>query len=150
MPRLPLPTCRAQYSDGPGRVRASVASPPARPSPFPRRVGVRVFTFEACSGFTHVTACRIARSPEATFVTRLQPGQLPKRAARQLPAQPTTRWVVPSSTGKPRQLGALGNTGLVSPTRLCVNVMPTQLKPSANPPRLPTRAIEQHRLQPGS
>src|SRR3954452_16691878 len=104
--RLTLPTCRAHYPDGPGRVRASVASPSARPSPFPRRVGVRVFTFETCSGFTHVTACRIARSPKATFVTRLQPGQLPNRAARQLPAQPTTRWVVPSSTGKPRRLGA--------------------------------------------
>src|SRR4051812_49638467 len=67
--------------------------------------------YKACSGFTHVTACRIARSPEATFVTRLQPGQLPNRAARQLPAQPTTRWVEPSSTGKPRRLGALNFSG---------------------------------------
>jgi len=30
-------------------------------------------TFEACSGFTHVTARRIAQSAKATFVTRLQP-----------------------------------------------------------------------------
>src|SRR4051812_28920537 len=88
------------------RVSASVASPSARPSPLLRRVGVRDFTFEACSGFTHVTACRIAQSPKATFVTRLRPGGLPLRAARQLPAQPTTRWVEPSSTGKPRRLGA--------------------------------------------
>ena len=88
------------------RVRLSVASPSARPSPFLRRVGVRDFTFEACSGFTHVTACRIARSPEATFVTRLRPGGLPGQAARQLPAQPTTRWVEPSSTGGSRLRGA--------------------------------------------
>src|SRR6476619_4056445 len=88
------------------RVRASLASPSARPSPVLRRVGVRDFTFEACSGFTHVTACRIARSPKATFVTRLRPGGLPLRTARQLPAQPTTRWVEPSSTGKPRPPGA--------------------------------------------
>jgi len=81
------------------RVRVSVASPSARPSPKLRRVGVRDFTFEACSGFTRVTACRIAQSPKATFVTRLQPGGLPRRTARQLPAQPTTRWVEPSSTG---------------------------------------------------
>src|SRR3954465_16002946 len=104
--RLTLPTCRAHYPDGPGRVRASVASPSARPSPKLRRVGVRDFTCEACSGFTHVTACRIAQSPEATFVPRLRPGGLPLRTARQLPAQPTTRWVEPSSTGKPRRLGA--------------------------------------------
>src|SRR4051794_24764151 len=88
------------------QVRVSVASPSARPSPKFRRVGVRDFTCEACSGFTHVTACRIAQSPEATFVTRLQPSGLPRRTARQLPAQPTTRWVEPSSTGKPRRLGA--------------------------------------------
>src|SRR3982751_736093 len=111
MTRLTLPTCRAHYPDGPGRVPVSVASPSARPSPFPRRVGVRIFTFEACSGFTHVTACRIARSPKASFVTRLRPGGLPLRTARQLPAQPTTRWVEPSSTGKPRRLGALRDAG---------------------------------------
>jgi hypothetical protein len=29
--------------------------------------------FEACSGFTHVTARRIAQPPKATFVTRLRP-----------------------------------------------------------------------------
>src|SRR6185369_11335736 len=70
--------------------------------------------YKACSGFTHVTACRFARSPEATFVTRLRPGGLPRRAARQLPAQPTTRWVEPSSTGKPRPRGAPICPGLVA------------------------------------
>src|SRR4051795_2260779 len=62
--------------------------------------------YKASSGFTRVTACRIARSPKATFVTRLRPSGLPRRTARQLPAQPTTRWMEPSSTGKPRRLGA--------------------------------------------
>src|SRR4051812_16374861 len=100
------------------QVRVSVASPSARPSPKLRRVGVRDFTFEAYSGFTHVTACRIAQSPEATFVTRLRPGRLPLRTARQLPAQPTSRWVEPSSTGKPRRLGALSFTGASWPS-LC-------------------------------
>ena len=38
-----------------------------------RRVGIRIVTFEACSGFTHVTARRIAQPPKATFVTRLRP-----------------------------------------------------------------------------
>src|SRR3954463_4117026 len=101
------------------------------PCPVPRRTrtGARVGCFPACTAFPVSQAGRrpclhfrdllrlhsryglIARSPKATFVTRLQPGQLPNRAARQLPAQPTTRWVVPSSTGKPRRLGALGNPG---------------------------------------
>src|SRR4051794_29610873 len=105
------------------QVRVSVASPSARPSPKFRRVGVRDFTCEACSGFTHVTACRIAQSPEATFVTRLRPGGLPLRTARQLPAQPTTRWVEPSSTGKPRRLGAL------SPSCRAMAGQPTRLPP---------------------
>ena len=42
-----------------------------------RRVGIRIVTFEACSGFTRVTARRIAQPPKAAFVTRLQPSQLP-------------------------------------------------------------------------
>ena len=60
------------------RVRASIASPSMLPSPFCRRVGIRISTFEACSGFTRVTARRIAQPPKAAFVTRsFQPGLLP-------------------------------------------------------------------------
>ena len=40
-----------------------------RPSPFHRRVGFRITLFEACSAFTHVTACTLARPPEATLYT---------------------------------------------------------------------------------
>src|SRR3954470_12254743 len=98
--------------DGPGRVRVSVASPSARPSPKLRRVGVRDFTFEAFSGFTRVTARWIAQPPKAAFVTRLQPSQLPDQTARQLPEQSTTLRVEPSSTGDTRRRGALGKPGL--------------------------------------
>jgi hypothetical protein len=55
------------------------------------------------------TARRIAQPPKAAFVTRLQPFQLPGRAARQLPDQSTTLWVEPSSTSDPRLGGALPN-----------------------------------------
>src|SRR6185312_15065018 len=89
------------------RVQMSIASPLPRPSPNGRRVGIRIVTFEACSGFTHVTARRIARPPKATFVTRLQPFRLPGRAARQLPDQSTTLWVKSSSTDDSRLRGAL-------------------------------------------
>ena len=58
---------------------------PRGPSPLLRRVGVHNFTFEACSGFTHITACRIAQPPKAAFVTRLRSARLPDQIARQLP-----------------------------------------------------------------
>ena len=88
-------------------MRVSIASPLMQPSPNGRRVGIRIVTFEACSGFTHVTARRIAQPPKAAFVTRLQPCRLPGRAARQLPDQSTTLWVESSSTSDPRLRGAL-------------------------------------------
>ena len=87
-------------------MRVSIASPLMQPSPNTRRVGIRIVTFEACSGFTHVTACRIAQPPKATFVTRLQPCRLPSRAARQLPDQSTIIWVESSSTDDSRLRGA--------------------------------------------
>ncbi len=109
--RITLPACRAHYPGGSRRVRLSIASPLTRPSPLFRRVGIRNFTFEACSGFTHVTARWIAQPPKATFVTRLRPGQLPDQTARQLPDQSTTPWVDPSSTGDTRRRGALNKMG---------------------------------------
>src|SRR3954467_5240746 len=112
MTRITFPTCRAPYPGGSRRVHVSIASPLTRPSPFPRRVGIRIFTFEAFSGFTRVTARWIAQPPKAAFVTRLQPSQLPDQTARQLPDQSTTLWVEPSSTGDTRRRGALGNPGL--------------------------------------
>ncbi len=78
-----------------------------QPSPSFSRVGIRDFTFEACTGFTHVMARRVARPPKAAFVTRLRSGQLPNPTARQLPDLSTTIWVEPSSTGDPRHRGAL-------------------------------------------
>src|SRR3954449_10046959 len=109
--RITLPTCRAQYPGGSRRVPVSIASPLTRPSPFPRRVGIRNFSFETCSGFTRVTARWIAQPPKAAFVTRLRPDQLPDQAARQLPEQSTTLWVDPSPTGDTRRRGAPNKMG---------------------------------------
>ena len=95
-------TCRAHYPGGSKRVRVSITSPLVQPSPIDRRVGIRIVTFEACLGFTHVTARQIAQPPKATFVTRLQPVGLPGQAARQLPDQSTSFWVDSSSTGDSR------------------------------------------------
>jgi hypothetical protein len=59
------------------------------PSPFSGQVGVHNFPFEACSGFTRITARRFAPPPKATFVAGLRYSQLPNRTACQLPGQPT-------------------------------------------------------------
>ena len=87
-------------------MRVSIASPHVRPSPNDRRVGIRIRTFEACSGFTFVTAHRIAQQPKAAFVAGLRPSQLPGRAACQLPDQSTIIRVRPSLTDSSRPRGA--------------------------------------------
>jgi len=79
------------------------------PSPNGRRAGIRIVTFEVCSGFTRVTARRIAQPPKVTYVTRLQPCQLPSRAARQLPDLSTIIQVEPSSTDDSRLRGRTAN-----------------------------------------
>jgi hypothetical protein len=84
----------------------SIASPLVQPSPTGGRVGIRIVTFEACSGFTRVTARQIAQPPKATFDARLQPARLPDRAARQLPELSTILRVEPSSTDDSRLQGA--------------------------------------------
>src|SRR3984893_4695991 len=50
----------------------------ARPSPPTCWVGIHDVTFEACSSFTRVTACKIARPPNAGFCP-------------EAPAQPVTQ-----------------------------------------------------------
>ncbi len=87
-------------------MRVSISSPLVLPSPNDRRVGIRIGSFEACSGFTRVTARRIAQSPKVTFVTRLRPCQLPNKAARQLPDLSTIIRVRPSLTDGSRLRGA--------------------------------------------
>ena len=110
LPRLPEPPFRRAVPTTPAdRAGAHVDCFPRslEPSPSGRWVGIRIVTFGACSGFTHVTARRIAQPPKATFVTRLQPSRLPSQAARQLPDLSTILRVESSSTGVSRLRGAL-------------------------------------------
>ena len=92
-------------------VRTSIASPPVLPSPLRWRVGIRIFTFEACSGFTHVAACWLAQPPKATFVTRLQ-----CRSVTRPPCSSATRPIDSylggfSSTGDTRLSGHTAQSG---------------------------------------
>src|SRR5215472_8029825 len=100
MCRVALSTCRAHYPDGSERVHMSGFLPRSmQPSPLHRRVGIRIATFEACSGFTHVTARRLAQPPKATFVTGLQPTDYADKLPVSYSTKPATIEVEPSSTG---------------------------------------------------
>ena len=66
-----------------------------------------------------VTARRIAQPPKVTFVTRLQPNQLPSQAARQLPDLSTIIRVESSSTGVSRLRGALPTADACSAANGC-------------------------------
>ena len=77
---LLFPTCRRHYPGGPpGRIAHGTAYSnrfPARwrlrPSPSYCKVGAHIGLFEACSTFTHVTACRVAAPPCGTLSRRLR------------------------------------------------------------------------------
>jgi hypothetical protein len=59
----PLPACRRQYPDRFDGTCSLVPFHQLRPSLDLRRVGSCISGFEACSAFTHVTACTLAKSP---------------------------------------------------------------------------------------
>src|SRR5216684_1766766 len=75
--RTTFPACRAHYPGESSGVRMSIASPLIQPSPNGRRVGIRVVTFEACSGFTHVTARRTAQPPRRPLSRGSSPSGCP-------------------------------------------------------------------------
>src|SRR5215475_4278407 len=79
------------------RVPAPVSSLSMQPSPLSWRVGVHIVTFEACSSFTRVTACRVAHPPYVGFIARLRLGRFPGSGARKLPSSTNNLlgWVLP-------------------------------------------------------
>jgi hypothetical protein len=85
----------------------SVSSLSARPSPVNGRVGIHDFTFEACSSFTHVTACKIACPPKSGLLSRGSDlASYPAKPLGSYHVSPTTTWVDPPSTGDLRRWGA--------------------------------------------
>ena len=64
-----MSACRRHY---PGRFDGTDSLVPfhrRRPSPDYRWVSSCIISFEGCSAFTHVTPCRLAKSPYATLYT---------------------------------------------------------------------------------
>ena len=98
----------SQCGSAPGQVasacRGGSADPGSRSEPRSLAQGRR--GADRCEPWLQSTVRVRAWKPEAAFVTRLRPARLPRQAARQLPDQPTTPWVEPSSTGDTRRLGA--------------------------------------------
>jgi len=81
---LRLPSLRASLNTPVDWIRCSCWFLPRsmQPSPSHRRVGIHDYTFEACSSFTRVAACRVARPPSVGFVTRLHRSRSPSSNAR--------------------------------------------------------------------
>jgi hypothetical protein len=80
-----LLACRRQY---PGRfdgICSLVRFHQLRPSPKPGRVGSCISLFEACSAFTHVTACMLAESPMRPSTPKASAASLPPPLLRLLP-----------------------------------------------------------------
>src|SRR5207245_6642914 len=61
------------------RSRIGLYPEPLWPSLNKRQVGIHNLPFEACSSFTRVTACRLARPPYVDFVTRLPSRRFTRR-----------------------------------------------------------------------
>jgi len=83
-----------------------------RPSPKFRRVGSHITLFEACSAFTHVPACMLAKPPKVALYTEGFDSFVTSTAAPiatgwsdQLPGGNLTHW------GSPPFHGALNNPG---------------------------------------
>src|ERR1017187_1713811 len=77
--------CRRQYPGRYDEIHSLVLSRRHRPSPKFRRVGTCVTRFEACSAFTHVTACTLAESPKRPSTPKAPTTSLPPSLLRLLP-----------------------------------------------------------------
>ena len=84
LPQLPRPPSRRAVPNtqwiGTDACVGCFPIPPGLPRA-DRRVGVHDFTFEACSGFTHVTARGVAHPPYVGIITRFRSRRLPDKTA---------------------------------------------------------------------
>ena len=114
-PGPPFSALRSPFADMPcplprrtEPVPVSVASRLVRPSPYLRRVGVRDFPFEACSGLLRVTACQLARPAFSGLCheASARPITRPRRSSASMLTDNYMRGLLPP-TGCPRRKGAL-------------------------------------------
>src|SRR5581483_10818984 len=80
--RVTLPACCAYYPGGSVQVHVNGFLPWSMlPSRLPSPVDIRIATFEACSGFTHVTARWLAQPPKGDLCHKA-PAHSVARASR--------------------------------------------------------------------
>ena len=82
-----LHTCRRHYPGRSDGTRSLVLSHQRRPSLITRRVGSCVNRFEACSAFTRVTACMLAKSPMRPSTPEAPTASFPPPPLRLLPGE---------------------------------------------------------------
>ena len=125
------------------RVPARASSLSVQPSPLSWRVGVHITTFEACSSFTRVTACRVAHPPSVGFIARLRPGRFPGSDARKLPSSTNNflGWVLPPLVIYAVEAHTITPCIVPNPSKLQTSGLPgsvaerqTILRVSNNPP----------------
>ena len=115
--RTTFPTCRAHYPGGSSGCACRLL--PTLVGAFPKwqEGRIRIVTFEACIGFTLLRPAG-SLSHKVTFITRLQPSQLPGQTARQLPDLSTIIRVASSSTVVSRLRDALPLSDVSSRSKL--------------------------------
>jgi len=79
------------------QVHLSISSLSMLPSPFNGRVGIHDFTFGACSSFTRVTACKVARPPKGGLCPEAsaQPVTRPSRSVATMSYRQLHGWILP-------------------------------------------------------
>ena len=114
LPRLPGPSFQRAVPITPADRNGCICRllpHPTRPSPLCGRVGIHNFTFEACSGFTRVTARWIAQLLKAAFVARLRSAGYPDKSLASYQINRQLSGWNPASTDGPRLRGALNKRG---------------------------------------
>ncbi len=81
----PMRTCHRHYPGRSDGTNSLVLFHQLRPSPITRWVGSCINRFEACSAFTHVTACMLAESPKRPFTPEAPTASFPPPPLRLLP-----------------------------------------------------------------
>ena len=107
-----LPACRRQYPGRSDGIYSLVLFHSLRPSPKPGRVGSCISLFEACSAFTHVTACTLAKSPSDSLHQRLQQSRCLHRCSDCYRVERTSSRAGYSRCGPPPFHGAPGYANL--------------------------------------
>src|SRR5437764_2791748 len=135
----PLPRCS-------GWAQSSLVSPNRVSLPrFHVRIGLHIVLFEACSAFTRVTACTLARSPYVvTAIRRLQTPRLlhvcsGRFRLERSPGGACTHWKAPPCHGARGKATFAGRTGMAETRRKrsCQN-RGARTPPAANFGRRPT------------